>query len=286
MITTASFPSGPKTPSLTVRVPRLRINEFTLVAPDYRSPAPDLDATDPHTRILGLVWQRTDPTSVVEAAEATGVPVASAMVAITDLIEQERLLTCSPVATFGGPNALDQILESLQGRPHHVDMAKLVVVAPPGCETELRSFLGHAGPVHSSAHQGVGRHVLHALQRCTPTLALAMTGVCGLPPLQALWPDVTRNAAAIMLLVRDRDLADGNDIARWLQDQPTTPTLPLQVMVHLDAATEELDAPQVRRTLSIPAPVPVVMIDADDPRAVTTALRDVRRHPASEEGQA
>lgn len=285
MITTATFPPNPQTPSLTVRVPRvprLRINEFTLVAPEYRSPAPEPDATDPHSRILALIWQRTEPTSVAEAAEATGIPVASAMVAITDLIEQERLLPCSPVATFGGPNALEQILESLQGRPHHVDMAKLLVVAPPSGESELRSFLGHAGPVHSSADQGV----FHALQRCTPTLALAMTGVCGLPPLQALWPDVTRNAAAIMLLVRDRDLAEGCDIARWLQDQPTTSTLPVQVMVHLDAATEELDAPQVRRALSIPAQVPVVMIDADDPRAVTTALRDVRRHPASEEGQA
>jgi len=282
VITTSSFSPGLKTPRSIAQVPRLRINEFTLVAADLRLPAPDLNAGDPHGRILALVWQGLEPISVVEAADRTSMPVASAMVAITDLIEQGRLLACSPVATFGGPDVLDQILEALQGRPHQVDMAKIVVVAPPGCETELRSFLGHAGPVHSSTDQGTGRHVLHALQRCTPTLALALTGVCGLSPLQALWPDVVCSAEAVLLLVRDTDLAEGRDIALWLQEQTFTSLL---IMVHLSSSTIELDAFQVRRALFVPSSVPVVMIDADDPRAVTMALRDVRRPLASEEGQ-
>ncbi|GAA1118505.1 helix-turn-helix domain-containing protein [Nocardiopsis metallicus] len=262
----------------TARAPRLRISEFTLVAPAFHAPAPDLGASDPQSRILALAWQSLEPLSVVELADQAGFPVALTMVAITHLIDDRRLVPCSPVAASGGAGALEQILQALQGHPPQAVTAKLLVTAPMSGEPELRALLGHVGAIHPSTSQGA--EVLYALQRSTDTLNLAMTGVCGLPPLISLWPDLTRNAEALVLLVRDTDLDQGRDIAAWLGEQTGVPVV---VAVHL-ASENELDAPQVREALSVPERVPVVMIDAHDPYSVTSVLRDVCHHLTRLEG--
>jgi hypothetical protein len=279
---TAHFTPRTSPPRTLARAPRLRISEFTLVTPAFHAPAPDLGADDPESRVLALAWQSSRPLSVVELADQAGFPVALAMVATTHLIDDHRLVPCSPVAASGGIGVLQQILEALQGRPPQAETAKLLMVAPPAGELELRSFLGHVGPIHPSSAdpRGEGAQVLYALQRSADNLNLAITGVCGLPPLISLWPDLTRNAEAIVLLVRDTDLAQGRDIASWLHEQLEVPAI---IAVHLNSENE-LDAPRVRGALSVPATVPVVMVDAHDPCSVPMVLRDVCHHLTRLEG--
>lgn len=215
---------------------------------------------------------------MVELADQAGFPVALTMVAITHLIDEHRLVPCSPVAASGGAGALEQILQALQGRPLQTETAKLLVAAPSSGQQELRALLGHVGQIHPSTGQGA--EVLYALQRSTHTLNLAMTGVCGLPALVSLWPDLARNAEALVLLVRDTDLDQGCDIAAWLNERTEVPVV---VAVHLDSESE-LDAPQVRQALSVPERVPVVMFDAHEPYSLTCLLRDVCHYLTRLEG--
>lgn len=253
--------------------PRLRVTEYTLVAPafhtrDYVSPQVGECASE----VFFTAAAADGPLTVAELAELARVPVASALVIVADLI-QDRLLTPHSPVTARTLGPLERIRELLAGGRRTVDTDKIVLVCPdPAGSQEMRWLLGHVGEAHP--HTAGDTAVVHAQRRFTDDLQLSVTGVHGTEPLQNLWPDISRNARAGLLLVTDQDLEQGRACAALLSEHPE---LPMLVVVHL-AGDGELDAPQVHTALDLVEEVPVVMVDAADPSSLYAVVSDLCHH--------
>ncbi len=256
-----------------LQCPRLRILPHTLVAPALHSLYSPSRADGLAAQLFTLVWAADEPLSVAELATQAQVPVPIAMVVVTDLIQEHRLVPCTPVVADSGLGALERVREHLSGRYRTVETAHLLVASPYSEPApQMQAFLGHVGPVRP--HEAGNHAVVHARRRLTDDLQLAVTGVHGAGPLRTLWPDVSRHATAALLVVTDQALSAGRESAALISEHPE---VPLMVVVHL-TGDEDLDAPQVSSALDLTEEVPVVMVDATDSTSLATVVSDLCHH--------